>query len=94
VVLADGGMRGQPFQPLFIVLVQTRLVVIDENTRGDVHRVHKVRCHFCGIPLSSPSQLRPLRPEQPQLNPTSTTTILREYRMILGREVALFIDYG
>jgi hypothetical protein len=29
LVLADGGMRGQPLQPLFIVLMQAILIVID-----------------------------------------------------------------
>ena len=41
LVLANGGMRGQLLKPLFIVLMQTVLVVIDENGCSDVHGIHK-----------------------------------------------------
>jgi hypothetical protein len=33
-------MRGQPFQPDFIVMVQSALVIVDEDRSGDVHRVY------------------------------------------------------
>ena len=38
-VLGVGFFRGQLFQPLFEVLMQAGLVVIDENGGGDVHGV-------------------------------------------------------
>ncbi len=39
VTLGRGVEGGQLFQPLFVVLVQARLVVVDEDAGGDVHRV-------------------------------------------------------
>ena len=37
---ADGLMGGQLFQPPIVVLMEARLVVVDEDRRRDVHRVH------------------------------------------------------
>ena len=34
LVLADGGMRGQPFQPLFMVGVQTSFVIMSDCEIG------------------------------------------------------------
>ena len=34
-------MRREFFQPYVVVVVQAALVVVDEDGRGDVHRVHQ-----------------------------------------------------
>jgi hypothetical protein len=34
-------MRGQVFQPFFIILVQAGFVVIDEDRRGNMHRTNQ-----------------------------------------------------
>jgi hypothetical protein len=39
--------RGQLLQPLLVVLVQARLVVVDEHARRDVHRVHQTSLRTC-----------------------------------------------
>ena len=39
-VLAYRFVRREFFKPLIVVLVQARFVVVDENRRGDVHRVY------------------------------------------------------
>jgi hypothetical protein len=41
ITLRAGVKWGQLFQPAGIILVQAQLVVIDENARCDVHRVHE-----------------------------------------------------
>ena len=41
VVQTVGFLRGQSFQPLLIILMQTALVIIDEYAGCDVHRVHQ-----------------------------------------------------
>lgn len=40
-IAADGFMGGLLFEPLSKVMMKPRLIVIDKNRRGDVHRVHK-----------------------------------------------------
>jgi hypothetical protein len=64
--LTDGRVGGQPFQPLFIVGVQTPLVVVDEHAGRNVrqystlHGIYKGQSPLCRIPLSFPRQSRPL----------------------------------
>ena len=41
VALGRGVKWGEFFEPLLVVLVQARFVVVDENRRGDVHGVDK-----------------------------------------------------
>src|SRR6185295_10546777 len=45
VVVALGArvVGGEPLEPLLVVLVQARLVVVDEDGRGDVHRVDQAQ---------------------------------------------------
>jgi hypothetical protein len=53
-------MWSQLLQPLFVVLVQAALVVVDENARGDVreystlHGIYKGERPLYHIPLSYP----------------------------------------
>ena len=51
-VLADGRMGSQSLQPLFIVLMQSVLVVIDEHAGRNVHRRYKGQSPLHHIPLS------------------------------------------
>src|SRR6266487_5050844 len=39
VALGTRIVRGEPLQPAFVILVQSWLVVIDENAGSDVHRI-------------------------------------------------------
>lgn len=38
-ILVDRPVRGEPLQPLRVILVQTSLVVVDEHRSGDVHGI-------------------------------------------------------
>ncbi len=40
-IAADGLVRGQSFQPIFIVLVQAALIVVDEHAGRDMHGVYQ-----------------------------------------------------
>ncbi len=41
VTLGRGVERGELFEPGFIILVQARLIIVDEHTGGDMHGVHE-----------------------------------------------------
>jgi hypothetical protein len=64
--MADRCVRGwvQPaahlLQPLFVISVQPPLVVVDEDARSDVHRIHQDQCLPCGIPPNDKVQRRRL----------------------------------
>jgi hypothetical protein len=45
-------MGSQRFQPLFIVLMQAILVVVDEHTGSNVHRIYKGQSPLYLMPLS------------------------------------------
>jgi hypothetical protein len=59
-VFADRFVRGQFFEPIVIVLVQTALVVVDEYAGSDVHRRTKDQHIIPHIPLSPLFQPMPL----------------------------------
>ena len=40
-ILADGFMRGEFFQPGFVIVMQPALIVVDEDRGGDVHGIDK-----------------------------------------------------
>ena len=40
-ILTYGRMRRKSLQPLFIVLMQAILIVIDEHTRSNVHGIYR-----------------------------------------------------
>jgi len=43
VILRSGSVRGEFFQPDFIIVVKTAFVVVDENGRSNVHRVAETK---------------------------------------------------
>jgi hypothetical protein len=45
-VVRNRFVRGQPFEPNVVVMVQSRLVVIDEDGGGDVHGIDQAEAFF------------------------------------------------
>ena len=42
-VLADRLVRGELFQPLFVVMVQAGFIIVDEDRGRDVHRIYQAQ---------------------------------------------------
>ena len=62
LVLADGCVRFQLFEPHLVIVVQATLVIVDKYTGRNVLRIYKGQRLPCGIPLSYPCRSRPWRP--------------------------------
>jgi hypothetical protein len=45
-ILGNGFVRGQPFKPDVVVVMQAGLIVIDEDGSGDMHGIYKAKAFF------------------------------------------------